>query len=393
MIRPARILALLALAACPGLAPAADYQRAYDYQLRPEQSIDSQMLLLAGTAELAGTARDDLFVLAGTNLAFSGHTLADAWLCSGVVTFSGQADDHVRALGQTVTISGQLARDCHVLGSTVHLTTGSVVRGSVAVLGVNVILEGQVDGGLQVLGQSVTLAGRVGGNVRVLAQDIVVMPGTVISGDLTYTSPKELFLDRNVQLAGKLQRQLPAPKAEESVQHRLLRTLTISGLQLLAALLVGIPFIAIFPRLVGRAARHVHFAPGRTMLTGLAACFVLPVAAAFALFTIVGLPLGLVLGGFFAILLYLAKIVVGLAVGTVLLRRRGPQPLSVIVGCLSVGLVALYILAALPVLGSSIALLIGVIGLGALLLSLLRGDGHPAPVVDVPPPGDPGQPG
>lgn len=383
-----RLLLLCALAA-PALASAALFERTEDYQLPADQAVDGQFYLLSAAARLEGTLNDDAFLLAGTNLAFSGHARADTWMASSIVTFSGQADDHARLFGQTVTASGLFARDLYGLGTTVRLSTNSVVGGAAVLLGENVIVEGRVEGRLRILAQSATLSGALGGDVRILAQDIVVLPGTSIRGNLIYTSPKELFLDRNVQLTGQLIRETPQPAPAPSAPRRLLDGLVLTGLQWLAALLVGLPFLALFPRLAGRAARHIRFAPGRTLLTGLAGLFLLPVAAVFALFTVVGIPLGLLLGGFFAILIYLAKIIVGITLGSLLLRRRGAQPLSVVSACLALGLALLYGAAALPAIGASVALLIGIVGLGALLLSLLRGDGHPAVPPELPRPAPP----
>lgn len=380
MKRPFALLVPLLL---PVALHAAPLQRAEVYNLPHGQEVAGPSYIVAGAANVDGVMQDDVFLLGGTNLQFGGHAQGDAWLLGVNVSFSGMADDHVRACGQHILVSGVLSRDLIAAGNTVRVSTNAQIGGTADLLGENIVVEGEVAGRVRALGQRATIAGKIGGDLRVLAQDIVVLPGAVIRGNLVYTSPRELFLDRTVELGGKLIRETPQP-AESHSTRAWYDSVLLSALQWLAAMLVGIPFLTLFPRLAGRASRHVRYAPARTLFTGLAGFALLPVGAVFALFTVIGLPLGLVLGAFFGILLYLAKIVVAVTIGGLLLQRKGPQPLPAVFACLAVGLALLYGLAALPVAGGALALLIGILGLGALLLGLLRTEGRGEHPPDLP---------
>jgi hypothetical protein len=87
---------------------------------------------------------------------------------------------------------------------------------------------------------------------------------------------------------------------------------------------------------------------------------------------VIGLPLGATVFAVFLVLVYLSKIVVGLVVGGILLRRRGPQPFGRAFTALAVGLVLLYFLTAPPILGVVVWFVVVVAGMGGLVLALSR---------------------
>lgn len=341
------------------------------YELPAGQSIPSQLGLVAEVAQLGGTVEDDVFVVARAQAEFAGENRGDTWVLAGQTIVNGTLRDHVRAAGQSLTVRGLLERSFYAVGSSVLLTTGSVVRGDVVVAGENVTLEGQVGGQANLMAQSVTLAGTVSGSVRILAQDIVVMPGARIEGDLVYTSPKELILTQQDQVAGKLKRlQPPGP----DVSTFSTESLVLLALQGLGALLVGLPLAGLFPRAVGRATRLIRFNPLRCLLAGLAMLFLIPVVAVVSALTLVGLPLSLLAAGLTAALLYLGKLVVALVLGGLLLKRSGPQSLASALAAMAIGLLVLYSAFALPVIGSSVALLATLLGSGSLWWAMLRGE-------------------
>lgn len=383
-----RLLAALGLTCLLAVAaPAGDtlWISTNRYELPAGQSIPSQLGLVAEVAQLGGTVEDDVFVVARAQAEFTGENRGDTWVLAGQTVLNGLLRDHVRAAGQSLIVRGQLERGFYAVGSSVLLSTGSVVQGDVVVAGENVTLEGQVGGQVNLMAQSVTLAGTVSGSVRILAQDIVVMPGTRIGGDLVYTSPKELILTQRDQVAGELKRLQPAGPDVSAFSTESLVLLAVQGV---GALLVGLPFTGLFPRAVGRATRLVRFNPLRCLLAGFAALFIIPVVAVAAALTLVGLPLGLLAAGLAAALLYLGKLAVALVLGGMLLKRSGPQSIASAMAAMAIGLLVLYSAFALPVIGSSVALLAAVLGSGSLWWALLRGEvrgeGAPPPVPPAP---------
>lgn len=358
------------------------------YVLPAGQLVSNQFFLIADQVQAGGEFADDAFIVARGLAELNSEHQGDTWVLAGQTQVGGRHHDHLRLAGQSVLVRGELDRSLYALGSAVVLGTGSVVRGSVLALGENVTLEGVVSGPVMVTAQAVTLAGRLEGQVRLLAQDIVIMPGAYIGGDLIYTSPKELFPQPG-QVAGELKRLQPAGpppgRAWFSVE-----SVVLQFFKLAAALLTGLLLAGLFPRSTGRAARLLRFNAMRCMLAGLASLLVVPFIALAGVLTVIGIPLAALVAGAAGALLYLGKIVVALVIGSLLLRRRGPQSFGIVMGAMAIGLLVLYSAFALPVIGGSLAFLVALTGAGSLWWTWLRSEVRPEPT---PPPAPTARPG
>ena len=215
--------------------------------------------------------------------------------------------------------------------------------------------------------QKATLGGNVDGDVSIRAQDIVILPGAHLNGNLIYTAPNELILPSSVILQGELTRTLASPKkkplfTKDPGSHYLFA---------LAAWLTGLLFIGLFPHYTGATLYTLNTSRGLSSLIGFAALFLIPIGAILLIFTVVGLPLSMLLILSYAILIYLSKIVVALWLGTTLLKRK--QWVKREVGLpLALGLLILYTLTGFSLLAMPVNLIILIFGLGALLLVLLK---------------------
>jgi cytoskeletal protein CcmA (bactofilin family) len=383
---------LLSLAANAG---AIQFVKSADFVLPAGETRPEELWILAETSTVAGTMSEDCFAVAGTVL-LPGTFAQDVWGAGETVSFDGRGKDDVRFAGKTVAVGGEVGGNLVAVGESVRLGTNSIVRGHALVAGETVVAEGRVDGGIRIAATSVTLSGDYRGYVRLVADDIVVMPGTQIRGDLTYTSPKELFLDQKVVLGGQLiRKEVPAQEWQTPAPTWRQRAI-IQSFLLLCALVVGIPFVAIFPRVTGNAVRLLRTSFWRCALAGFAAFCLMPMLSVFALFTVIGLPLSLLLMTLYFMLIYLSKIVVALALGSALLRRRGHQPFGRVLATLVPGLFLLYVLASLPAVGGAVWTLIVFLGLGAFVLAVFSAQGpdlpepppvQPAASAPPPPPG------
>ena len=318
-------------------------------------------------------------------LDFAGRARRDAWLlAANVVHFDGTADGDLRVLAGSAVLAGQARQNLLAYARGLHLTPGAVVRGEAALLGETLICEGEVGSNAWLLANSVTLGGRWGGNVRIHANEIRIAPGTVIAGDLVYTAPKSVVLDSSVAIAGSV-RQVQTVLPETPARTRFV----LHGYLFLAALLVGMPFVGFFPLLAGDAVRRLRTSPWRVLAAGAITLFLGPFLMAFAFMTVVGIPLALLLAALFAILAYLSHIVIALWLGHLLLRAPGPQSFARVLSALAAGLFILYFAGAFPSVAAFLVLPVLALGTGALVLALLYRPLLPFPM---PPPMPPPSP-
>ena len=362
-----RLAILLGLCLAPLGAGAFEWRAAEGTNilaLRAGETIGEESLWFAHRVDFAGRARQDAWLLA-----------------ANLVDFNGTADGDLRVLAGSAVFSGTARQNLMAYARGLQLTTNAVVRGEAALVGETLICEGAVESNAWIFANAATLGGRWGGNVRIHAQEIRVAPGTTIAGDLVYTAPKPLVLDPSVTVAGSV-RQVQTVLPETPVRTRL----AWHGYLFLAALLAGMPFVGFFPLLAGNAVRQLRTFPLRVLAVGAMILLLGPFLILFALMTVVGIPLALLLGAFYAAGLYLSHIVVALWLGHLLLRAPGPQSFSRVLSALAAGLFILYFAGAFPAVAAFLLLPVLALGLGALGLALVYRPLLPFPLPPPPPP-------
>ena len=325
----------------------------------------------------AGEPLESEALLAAYHLDVQASAARDLWLlAAGSARHAGAVAGDLRAFASAATFAGAVDGNLFAYAKGLQLATNAVVRGDAALFGTDLICEGTVGGDARLVARSLTLGGTWGGDVRIDATEIRVAPGTKIAGDLIYSAPKPLALDASVAVGGEVQTAPRLPRPAAPVRARF----ALHGYLFLAALLVGLPFVGFCPLTAGGAVRHLRTTPFKALIAGVAALFLGPFLAAFAFSTIVGIPLALLLAGIYAGMLYLANVVVALALGHALLRTAGPQTFARVLSALAVGLFLLYFAAALPGVAAFLVLPVLILGSGALALAALQ-----RPLV-VPPP-------
>jgi len=343
--------------------PAIDFIRQNHFTLEAGDALQNELWVSAQTVTVSGEVLDDLFA-GGGQIDLNGVFKGDVWSLGDQVTAGGQFRDHVRLVARTVQIPGIFDRSLTAAGTTIHVEAPARIAGNLFCLGAQFITEGRIDGNLKAVAKKITLGGKISGNVSLTANEIVLLPGTVIEGHLNYTAPKELILSPAVTLNGKLSRAIQP--------RRMLKDNLIGHFSFwAAALFSGLVFGSVFPSYFARTAFLLHTAYGPCVLTGSAAFFLIPLVAFALLFTVIGLPLSLLLTLFYLILLYLSRIAAGLWLGGLILRRKELSRRNRF-STLAAGLFVIYALTAFTALSFTVGALIAVSGLGALLLALFK---------------------
>jgi len=332
------------------------------------ETLRDEMWISAQDITISGEALDDLFA-AGTTLDLRGNFKGDVWAGGGnQVIAAGRFGDHVRLVSRMVQASGTFGNSLAAAGNTIKIESSASIAKNLFGAGDNVISEGAIAGNVRIVAKKATLGGKIAGNVSIAAQEIVILPGTVIGGDLNYTAPKELVLSPSIVLGGKLNRTFEAPPANQFLKSNLLSHFVFA----FAALLTGLVFCAVFPRYAANTFQLLRTSRGACILTGFTALCLIPIGAFVLLFTLIGLPLSILLILFYLILLYLSKIAVGLWLGALVLRRSKEFSKRNLPGTLAAGLFIIYALTAFTAISMVISLLVMIYGLGALILALFK---------------------
>ena len=268
-----------------------------------------------------------------------------------------------------------------MVGGQVELGPKAEVAGNVSVAGGQVRLYGRVGGHLQSAGGRLLIDAPVAGDVFATSGQVELGPNARIGGKLRYRSGEELRQDPQAQVAGGIEKLLPALGAGQASAPTLREhpprggVAAIGWVWTLGLIVLAAALLAALPRLYAAVARTLREQPGLSLLLGFVLLVCTPVAALLLFITLIGIPLGLFLTATYLALLPVAYVSAAIGFGDWALQRWQPERGALLrwrIAAAAVALVVLALLSGLPWLGGLVALAALLAGLGALLLQLRR---------------------
>ncbi|MBT8043113.1 MAG: polymer-forming cytoskeletal protein, partial [Pontiella sp.] len=360
-----RRLSLLAvLAAVAFQSGASEFIATNAYLVGKDTIVADEQWVLTGLAETEGIFKNDLHILSGNPLHLNGTFEGNiSGMASTDANLAGTCLRNVRLSGKTVKIDGSVGGNVMALAETIIIGTNAVIEGNVRLFGTSIIQEGTIRGNAHLSSaRIVTLGGAIGGNVKVVAPDILIPRDTTIGGNLSYTANKELFPPEGA-VAGTLARVVPEAQPLFSTAR-----LTTKAMWFMAAFLAGVPFIALFPMTTAMAGQLVRKAPWKCLLVGFLASGALPVFGIMCVSSIIGVPLGVLILASWGLMFYLSRIIMGLVIGTLILRRGGTSIARVLLA-MAIGLAGIYLTTVIPSIGVPVQMMVLWLGMGSFILA------------------------
>jgi hypothetical protein len=279
-------------------------------------------------------------------------------------------------LGEGETLDGNLI----VMGGNARLETDSRVSQDVVILGGNLLVRGAVGGDVNVIGGLVTLedGAVVEGDVNTLSGQLLQDEGAQVQGDVN----DNMALALPFLYTGPARIEIPSFNGEMFAPFRAVSPLG-TGVGLVGGVLwwLGRSFIwAILALLVGlfvprHAERTADAAAVKPVVAGGLGCLTLliaPVILVLLALTICGIPISL-LGMFLLFAAWAFGIIaLGLETGkrlAGLLKQDWALPVSAMAGTFLLTLLVNGLGALIPCVGWTVPLLVGMVGLGAALVT------------------------
>ena len=278
-------------------------------------------------------------------------------LLAGCAPGFNTSDGLVMGSSYNLNSGETLNHDLTVIGGNVTLEQNSTVNGNVAVMGGNVTADGQIKGDLTVMGGSVNLNNHavVQGTLNSIGGSVHRASGAVVQGQTLNNNPAPGILPIM---------RTPIPRDYNNFTSPLMvifQSLALAALAVVVTLFV--------PNLMLRTGHTAQFAPAAAGGVG---CLTLVVLVVMTI-TIILIPISLI--GFVAAALAIlfGWMAIGLLVGrqfAILLKKPWSDPVSAGAGTLFVSLLT-GTLNIIPCIGWIAGVLVGLIGLGAVILSRL----------------------
>jgi cytoskeletal protein CcmA (bactofilin family) len=330
----------------------------------------------AGSSVSVSTPVTADLLAAGGNVEIDTRVGGDILAVGGDVRIKGEVESGVFAGAGQLRLNAQVKRSVRIAGGQVEVGPKAQLGGNLSIAGGQVRIEGPVFGYVQAAGGDITLDGPVGGDVWATGGRLSLGPNARIGGKLRYASSNELQKDPGAVVSGGVERiDFEATRShahkESQGSAAVAGSIWIAGLMVLAAVLVGVA-----PAFTARAAQVLKHRPWLALLIGFIVLACVPVAVVVLLVTVVGIPLALLLLLAYPILLLVGYELTAIGIGDLVMQRfvAGRAQSSVWRACAAAAAVLLVaLLAQVPILGTLLAFLALLIGLGALVLQWRRG--------------------
>ena len=361
---------LVLWALVPGMALAAEFRSGDVVRVGPQEVIEEDLYAFGRTVNIQGTIRGDL-ITAGQQVDISGTVEGDVMSAASNNRISSAVRGSLRAAGGELTVTGPVGEDAVLAAGNLRLTPEAQVGKDLYLASRDARVYAPVQGELRAAAETLTLSAPVGQDAHAEVDTLRLTDEARVNGNLSYRSDRDAQLASGAVVAGKVER-LAARQAEGRGP---LLGVFFWLRSLVGLFALGLLFALLAPRFARRVTAMLRQRPLPSLGWGAALFVGIPLLASFVF--LVGLLLGgwwlaLFILAFYALAIALSFPVVGLFLGRWLLERFHKTGAHLAMALL-LGLVLLTLVGRVPILGGLVALATILFGLGALLLSVVRG--------------------
>ncbi|MEI8233026.1 MAG: hypothetical protein WCG44_04800 [bacterium] len=322
------------------------------------------------------TIDDDLFITS-ESVNIDGTVTGDVFVGAGTVTVSGNIKGGLFVGTGDLSLSGATIGNSLIVGAgNVMIDKESKIGGSLIAGAGNLKNSAPIGRSAMIGAGSLYLDNKVGKEARLGAGTIELGPKAIIAGDLIYALGDEtstLNQSETSTVAGTTTRFVQPESAKKDMAKakedfgKFGQVMHGGWLMIsfLGSLLIGFLLLKLFPKTMHNLSTHLLSTVGSSVGTGLLiTLFAFPVFLVLAL-TIIGLPLAGMLVLLLWFELHLAKLIASYALGNFAAKQFNFNRLGVY-ATFALGLVAFYLLHAVPGVGTLASLLFTWAGLGAI---------------------------
>jgi cytoskeletal protein CcmA (bactofilin family) len=325
-----------------------------------DQRIEGDFYTAASILNLSGEVSEDMSAVGG-KVTLNGNVGKDALFVGGSVDVHGSVGDDLRVVGGDVVLAEPVTGDVFVMARSVTVLDTASIGGDLIIYAADAEVSGSVGGDVVGRIDTVRLDAPIKGTVDITTTQFTVGDRADIAGTVRYVSATEITRSPNAKIGGEITRNDPIRK-EASLP--VVKTLLIPVLMVLFTALV---WYLVARRLLTAIVDRALVRTIRPAATGFIAFFAAPVIIVILTVSVLGTLVGItaLAAYIFAILLAVVSSAAVLGQLIVKLYKKDNIPLSPLTLC--IGVLAMTVLALIPVIGVMTLVILFVATLGALV--------------------------
>ncbi len=311
----------------------------------------------------------DDFICLGSNVFINQPVAGDIICLADNINIKAPVGGSVRLFGNNVQLDSSINRNAMLSGHQLLLGEHSEIKGETLLA--NLILEshGSYKKAVHGLYNQAKLAGHYESpvNLKELSggiSQLVVDPTAEIGAGLTYRAEQPAQIDDGAHINGEVVHKVATAQEKQAAR---VGWWWSKLLHLFMLLIVALVFYSLWPNLGDKLTKAGTTKPVIACLYGLITLCLLPLAAIIIGFTIIGLPLSLMLLAIYLFLLYVGRLIAGYWLGLKIMPRAKSHLWSFLLGTTIVVAIGW-----LPIIGGAIMLFITWWGVGVVEQMLLK---------------------
>jgi cytoskeletal protein CcmA (bactofilin family) len=343
-----------------------DIQQAEQYVVPEGETREADLYIWAQSIDIAGTLDGDL--IAGfQDGKITGTVTQDVNCFAQTMRISGVVGDDVRLGCETLFVDGHIGGDLIVAAKDVQISETAVIDGDVIIASATACIDGAIGGRARIMTGFLDMDGTIAGNAEITTDGgLRLGPNAHIGGDLFYEGPSEIDVPEGT-VAGEVTFQRIIQE-DVDIDFDFFGGVSVlfHFLGFLAALVAGTIIVALTTDHARRTAEIIRTKPLKSLGIGFVTFICMPIVLLLLLVFILTIPLMFVVGFAYGIALYIAKFYFSIWLGNLILKRGGRTDVSPIPSML-LGLAIVYLVTAIPLVGTLVGVVIIFFGLGALM--------------------------
>lgn len=333
-----------------------------------DETISGNLMAAAESIIIDGSISGDLMAI-GSSITVNGRVEGDIIALAQNIIINGEVGGNVRVIGSYININGLIARNLNAFGSEVLIGENTKIGWDVLLGAISARVNGDISGSIDSYVQKIFINGRVGKNVSIRiyknkdADSLVIDKSAVINGDLSYSANKKLIVPEN-NIAG----QINFNQTETKESGALTLWAWSRVFSILSIILIGLIIIFALPKQTYNLIELTKKKYLKSLLVGAIVLLIVPVLSIIMLFTIIGIPLSLVLICLWLAGIFIAKTLAALILGELIIKGALKNKKAHLFWSLLLGAVLISLLFSLPWFGWFLRIIIICLTLGSILI-------------------------
>jgi hypothetical protein len=331
-----------------------------------EETVDDTLVLAADRVVVKGKVTGDLVVF-GRKIDIDGVVEGNLLAFGESVTVRGSVGGLVLGAGSSFELSGaQVGGDFWAAGENVSVDARARIVNNAIVAGNSTTIDGFVSKDMYAFAETVELNGELGEDLEAFGNRVRLLDDAHIGGNarLRMNSQDQFHRADSARVDGTVEFLDLPDELQPTSRYASAKFYLWQLARLVSALLVGVALLWLIPRL-----RNVVVSSGvdgmKTAGIGLVALVSMPVIAVIVAISLIGIPFSIMALVAWILIIYLAKIVMGIFVGGLVLDNTKYRDSNTLV--LLAGLSIIIVVVNLPAIGGVISFLLTIVGIGLIV--------------------------